>query len=130
MDCSRSVGEACDWMCGAIGRRRSTGARICAALATRSRLRWRQEIELALGEANDGALSVLELRYARAVERAHGLPVAKRQARVRQATGNRYLDHLYAKYRAGVEIDGAAAQPAGEQWQGQEQGPCGPGDRG
>ena len=32
------------------------------------------------------------------------------------ATGNRYLDNLYERYRACVEIDGAAAHPEDEQW--------------
>ncbi len=108
--------EAYAWICRAIGRRRTTAARIRAALVARPRIRWRQEIELALGYASGGALSVLELRYVRGVERAHGLPTATRQARVRQATGNRYLDNLYAEYRACVEIDGAAAHPEDEQW--------------
>jgi hypothetical protein len=115
-DCARDFDEAYAWICRAIGRRRTTAARIRAALASRSRIRWRQEIELALGYASGGALSVLELRYVRGVERPHGLPAATRQARVRQATGNRYLDNLYAEYRACVEIDGAAAHPEDEQW--------------
>jgi hypothetical protein len=33
-----------------------------------------------------------------AVERPHGLPAARRQARIRQRTGNRYLDNLYEEY--------------------------------
>lgn len=115
-DCARSFDEAYDWICRAIGRRRTTAVRIHAALETRQRIRWRQEIELALGYARGGALSVLELRYVRGVERPHGLPTATRQARVWQATGNRYLDNLYAEYRACVEIDGTAAHPEDEQW--------------
>ena len=79
-------------------------------------MRRRQDVELALGDAKGGALSVLELRYVRGVERAHGLPTATRQARVQHATGNRYLDNLYVEYRACVEIDGAAAHPEDEQW--------------
>ena len=117
VDCARDFDEAYAWICRAIGRRRTTAARIRAELAARPRLRWRQELELALGYASDGALSVLEFRYVRGVERRHGLPVAARQARVRQATGNRYLDNLYTEYRACVEIDGTAAHPEDEQWQ-------------
>jgi hypothetical protein len=116
IDGARSFDEAYDWICRAIGRRRTTAARIQAALDARPRIRWRREVELALGYAKGGALSVLEFRYARGVERAHGLPTATRQARVRQATGNRYLDNLYEGYRACVEIDGAAAHPEDEQW--------------
>jgi hypothetical protein len=116
MDGARSFDEAYDWLCRAIGRRLTTAPRIRAALEERPRMKWRLEIGLALGDAAGGALSVLEVRYARGVERRHGLPAATRQARVRQATGNRYLDNLYAEYRACVEIDGAAAHPEDEQW--------------
>ncbi len=116
IECARSFDEAYDWICRAIGRRRTTAARLRTAVAARSRVRWRREVELALGYAESGALSVLEYRYVRGVERAHGLPMASRQARVRQATGNRYLDNLYVTYHACVEIDGAAAHPADEQW--------------
>jgi hypothetical protein len=116
IDAARDFDEAYGWICRAIGRRRTTAARIRAAMAARARMRWRLETELALGYAAGGALSVLELRYVRGVERAHGLPAAARQARVRQATGNRYLDNLYEQYRACVEIDGAAAHPEDEQW--------------
>ena len=114
--CARDFDQAYDWICRAIGRRRTTAARLWIALQARPRLRWRAEVELALGFARAGALSVLELRYVRGVERLHGLPAATRQARVRQAGGNRYLDNLYTDYRACVEIDGAAAHPADEQW--------------
>jgi very-short-patch-repair endonuclease len=79
-------------------------------------MRWRQEISVALGDAADGALSVLEYRYVRRVERPHGLPAARRQARIRQSTGSRYLDNLYEDYRVCVELDGTAAHPADEQW--------------
>jgi hypothetical protein len=71
--------------------------------------------ELALADAGDGALSLLEYRYVRYVERPHGLPAAKRQKRVRQRTGNRYLDNLYEEYRVCIELDGTAAHPADEQ---------------
>lgn len=116
IDCARSFDEAYDWICHAIGRRRTTAARIRVALQARPRIQWRQDVELALGYAKGGALSVLEFRYVRGVERAHGLPVATRQAPVRHTAGNRYLDNLYAEYRACVEIDGAAAHPEDEQW--------------
>jgi hypothetical protein len=113
---ARDFDEAYDWICRAIGRRRTTAVRLQAALEARPRARWRRDISLALGYAEGGALSVLELRYVRGVEQRHGLPAATRQARVRHATGNRYLDNLYPEYRACVEIDGAAAHPEDEQW--------------
>ena len=67
-------------------------------------------------DAGDGVLSLLEYRYVHRVERPHGLPAARRQARIRQRTGNRYLDNLYEEYGVCVELDGTAAHPADEQW--------------
>lgn len=115
IEASGSFEDAYAWICRAIGRRRTTAARIREAMAARPRVRWRADLELALGDAGN-VLSVLEHRYVHGVERPHGLPAAKRQARVWQGTGNRYLDNLYEEYRACVEIDGAAAHPADEQW--------------
>jgi hypothetical protein len=68
--------DAYAWICRAIGRRRTTADRISQAMDARKKMRWRREIALALGDAEDGALSVLEHRYVRRVERPHGLPVA------------------------------------------------------
>lgn len=111
-----TLDEAYAWICHAVGRRRTTAARIRRALDTRPKFRWRRDMELALGDAGEGALSLLERRYVRGVERPHGLPPAKRQERVGQQTGNRYLDNLYEEYRACVEVDGTAAHPEDEQW--------------
>jgi len=113
---ARTFDDGYAWICRAIGRRRTTTDRILLAMAARKRMRWRQEIALALGDAADGALSVLEYRYVHRVERPHRLPAARRQARVRHSTGNRYLDNIYDEYGACVELDGTAAHPADEQW--------------
>ena len=111
-----SFDDAYAWICKAIGRRRTTADRIRQAMDARKKMRWRREVALALGDAGDGALSVLEYRYVRRVERPHGLPAARRQARIRQRAGNRYLDNLYEPYGVCVELDGTAAHPADEQW--------------
>jgi len=113
---ARTFDDAYAWICRAIGRRRTTAERIRKALDNRKKMRWRREIVLALGDAENGALSVLEHRYVRRVERPHGLPAAHRQARIRQRTGNRYLDNLYESYGVCVELDGTAAHPEDEQW--------------
>jgi len=113
---ARTFDDAYGWISAAVGRRLSTPELLGKALAARSRMRWRGWVTAALSDAADGVHSPLERRYVHGVERAHGLPMASRQARVRQATGNRYLDNLYMTYRACVEIDGAAAHPADEQW--------------
>jgi Transcriptional regulator, AbiEi antitoxin len=85
IEASAAFEEAYDWICRAIGRRRTTAPRLREAMATRPRMRWRQELELALGDAGR-VLSVLERRYVRGVERAHGLPEARRQVRVWQGS--------------------------------------------
>lgn len=113
---SRSFDEAYDWICRAIGRRRTTAERLGTALAKRARFPRRHEIELALGNADDGILSWLESQYVRRVELPHRLPVALRQARVSQPTRNAYLDNLYEGYLVCVELDGTTAHPADEQW--------------
>jgi hypothetical protein len=105
IEMASSFEEAYDWICRAVGRRRTTADRIRAAMDERPRMRWRRDLELALGYVEGGALSLRELRSVRGVERPHGLPAASRQARIRQATGNRYLDNLYEGYRACVEIE-------------------------
>jgi very-short-patch-repair endonuclease len=51
---------------------------------------------------------MLELRYFRRVERAHGLPHGRRQRR----RGRWYDDVDYAEYGVSVELDGRAAHPA------------------
>ena len=108
--------DAYAWICRAIGRRRTTADRIRAAMDSRRKMRWRREIALALGDAEGGALSVLEYRYVHRVERPHGLPVARRQAKIRQGSGNKYLDNLYEEGQVCVELDGTAAHSADEQW--------------
>jgi predicted transcriptional regulator of viral defense system len=113
---AQTFDDAYSWICRAIGRRRTTADRIRDAMAARKKMRWRREIEVALGDAESGVLSVLEHRYVYRVERPHGLPVAHRQVRIRQGTGNRYLDNLYQEYGVCAELDGTAAHPADEQW--------------
>lgn len=111
-----SFEEKYDWICRAIGRRLTTARRIRTALGARPKFPRRRQIEQALADADGGALSNLELWYLRDVERPHGLPTAKRQARIRQQTGCWYLDNLYEEYQLCVEIDGTAAHPPNEQW--------------
>lgn len=113
---ARTFDDAYTWICRAIGRRRTTADRIRQAMNARKKMRWRREIALALGDAEAGALSVLEYRYVRRVERPHGLPAARRQARISQRSGNKYLDNLYEEYGVCVELDGTAAHPEDEQW--------------
>ena len=58
-------------------------------------MRWRAWVTDAVQDAANGVHSPLERNYVRGVERAHGLPKARRQARRRHGSGHRYLDNLY-----------------------------------
>ena len=104
-----------NWACKAIGDRRTTADRILAKLAERKRYPGRRDVQLILGFASEGIMSWLELQWVDGVERPHRLPSAKRQVRVAQETGNKYLDNLYEDYRLCVELDGRAAHPESEQ---------------
>ena len=113
---SATFDDAYGWISRAIGRRRTTAERIRVAMGARKKMRWRREIALALGDADDGALSVLEYRYVHRVERPHGLPAARRQAQLRHSKGVVYLDNLYQDYGVCSELDGSPAHPADELW--------------
>jgi len=82
------------------------------SLEMRARLRWRTEIMLALGDVAEGVHSPLEYRYVRDVERAHGLPAAKRQAHAVQGGRKLFRDVHYRQYGVVVELDGQASHPA------------------
>jgi Transcriptional regulator, AbiEi antitoxin len=113
---AKTFDDAYGWISATIGRRRSTPDRLSKALASRPRVRWRAWIAAALCDAADGVHSPLERHYVHGVERAHGLPAARRQAKRRHGSGNRYLDNLYADYGVCVELDGVASHPAQGRW--------------
>jgi hypothetical protein len=113
---ARSFDDAYGWISAAVGRRLTTPQLLGKALAGRSRMRWRSWVAAALEDAAEGVHSPLERHYVRGVERAHGLPAARRQAKRRHGSGMRYLDNLYEEYGVCVELDGAAAHPAEGRW--------------
>jgi hypothetical protein len=94
------------WIARAVSRQFTTTSMLRAALSTRGRIRYRSELAVALEDSDDGVHSGLELRYARDVERAHGLPSAQRQARREIAGKVHFRDNWYAEYRVCVELDG------------------------
>jgi hypothetical protein len=111
VDRAGSLDEALGWVTRAAGRRLTTAGRLRAAMARRTRLRWRAELSMALREVAAGCHSILELRYLRDVERAHGLPPAERQAVRRRRSGRWYDDVHYRGYWTRVELDGRVAHP-------------------
>jgi hypothetical protein len=117
IDAAPTFQVAYGWIARAVSRRLTTSAALRAALATRSRARYRGELAVALGESDDGVRSGLELRYARDVERAHGLPAAQRQARRELAGRVHYRDNWYAEYGVCVEVDGPTFHRDERVWQ-------------
>ncbi len=116
-DVARDFDAAFSWLSATCGRRLSTAQQIRAAANSRARLRWRSDILEGLAQISGGVMSVLERRFVRNVERPHGLPVPKRQARTRRGTKSAYLDNLYAEFGLVVELDGLASHPAETRWQ-------------
>ena len=108
--------DACGWITRACGRRLTTEKKLRAALAVRKKMRWRAELDDVLAAAGDGIHSVLEYRYLRDVERAHGLPRSRHQVRVVIDGRNAYRDAYYEEYRLAVELDGRLAHPDEERW--------------
>jgi hypothetical protein len=111
-----SLDEAYVWIGRAIGRRLTTAARLRAALGDRPRASRRDALLAAVAEVGSGAHSLLERRYVRDVELAHGLPPARRQARTSLGALSRYIDQLYEEAKLAVELDGQVAHPVERRW--------------
>jgi very-short-patch-repair endonuclease len=113
---AKTIDGAFGWLCQAAGSRLTTPDLLLIALHKRRKVRWRGILLSALGDISDGARSVLEIRYVRDVERSHGLPLARRQAKMTRSSGRIYLDNLVDRYRTCIELDGKAAHPVAERW--------------
>jgi hypothetical protein len=113
---ARTSDDVYGWVTRAIGRRLTTPAKLGDAMARRSRLRWRQDLEQALAADQGGVHSSLEHRYLRDVERPHALPPGVRQAQARRGGRTEYRDVLYEAYAVVVELDGQVAHPADMRW--------------
>ncbi|WP_082680999.1 type IV toxin-antitoxin system AbiEi family antitoxin domain-containing protein [Mycolicibacterium novocastrense] len=87
---------------------RTTPQRILQTLETRRRVPGRRTVEAMLTDLRDGACSVLERGYLLRVERAHGLPRGKRQARSTATGRATYQDVRYGRQGVVVELDGRA----------------------
>ena len=117
VNASRTFDDAYSWLSRATGRQLATVGMIRDAVAARKRMRWRGWLVDALDDIADGAMFPLERRYVRDIERAHGLPSARRQARRELASGVRYLDNFYDRYKLCVELDGQSSHPPEQKWQ-------------
>jgi hypothetical protein len=85
--------------------RRTTAARLSAALDARRRIARRDWLGSVLEDVAAGTCSVLEHGYLHRVERPHGLAGARRQVRDRLGAGAIYRDVRYA-VGVVVELDG------------------------
>lgn len=109
-DTAESFDDVCAWVTRAFQRRLTSEAMMRGTMRQRRRLRWREELNELVGDAAAGDESVLEFRYTRDVERAHGLPTARRQVGFTGADGkNGRRDREYEPYGVVVELDGKAA---------------------
>ncbi len=113
---SAGFDDACGWITKACAKRLTTEEKLRAALAARKKMRWRAELDDVLAGAGSGIHSVLEYRYLRDVERAHGLPRSRHQVRVVIDGKAVYRDVYYEEYQAAVELDGRLAHPDEERW--------------
>lgn len=102
-----TMDDAYSWLSRALTRRDPVPVwMLRKALERRERFPGRAWVSDALADAADGAHFPLERRYARDVERAHGLPTAARQVR-RTIDGKTHRkDSWYKPYGICVELDG------------------------
>ncbi len=103
-----SFDRAYTWISRAVFRNLVTVSTLRSALARRSRIRWREWLNDAFAEVQDGVMSPLELHYVRNVERAHGLPMSRHQARRKLNGKTHFKDNWYPEYLLAIEIDGPA----------------------
>ncbi len=109
--------DVCGWITAAFSRGKVSEGTMLAHMRERTRLKWREDLIHLIAEAASGTHSVLEYRYDRYVERAHGLPRARRQVRYVKPGGSRgYRDRCYEQYGVVVELDGKAYHPRENRW--------------
>ena len=124
---AKHVDDAIASLARAVGGRLTTAPRLAARLRERGKLRWRSILRAALNDVDAGCHSLIEVRYLRDVERAHGLPRSQRQARRESVESTttveggpdgrvEYDDVRYRRYATRVELDGRAAHPEHARW--------------
>jgi hypothetical protein len=89
-----------------VQQRRTTAQRLLEALDAQPRLKHRRLLRAVLLDVASGTNSALERRYLRDVERAHGLPVGRRQPRAASGGRSAYRDVRYERQATLVELDG------------------------
>ena len=109
--------DVCGWITRAFARDLTDEGSLRAAMRQRTKLRWRADLHELIAAAASGDHSVLEYRYDRDVERAHGLPEPVRQAPFTGPDGRKgRRDRLYKQYGVVVELDGRLGHGPEDQW--------------
>lgn len=99
--------DAVGWITRAFQRNLTSEANLRRAVAARKKVRWRDRLDEIIPMAATGTHSPLEYRYDRDVERAHGLPPARKQVPFTKPDGTRgFRDRYYDEYGLVVELDG------------------------
>jgi hypothetical protein len=108
LDLAQTAGDldaAIEWLSRACGHRLTTPARLAEAVGARDRMRWRAELRYALRD-DKGPHTLLEVRYQREVERAHGLPAGTSRPGRLNGQAVRCDDVAYEEYATVVHLDG------------------------
>ncbi|GAA4684557.1 hypothetical protein [Nocardioides nanhaiensis] len=114
---ARTVDAAVAALADVCQSRLTTPERLRRHLESQSRVARRGLLTAVLDDVSVGAWSALERRYLAQVERAHGLPGADRQRRVRPCGSAAYRDVDYRARQVVVELDGRLAHGApGQRW--------------
>jgi very-short-patch-repair endonuclease len=121
VDMSATFDDMCGWVTRALDRGRTSASKLRNAMGKRERLRWRSVLCDMIHATVTGDHSVLEHRYERDVERAHGLPEPDRQVPFTKPDGTQgYRDRGYSGYRVVIELDGRLYHPAEVTWDDKE----------
>lgn len=107
-----NLDDVLGWIARALAKPLTSEPHLRRAMAERKQLRWRRELDEIITATAGGAHSVLEYRHDRDVQRAHGLPPARKQVPFRKPDGTKgYLDRFYPEYRLVIELDGRQFHP-------------------
>ncbi|MFC7362141.1 hypothetical protein [Nocardioides astragali] len=103
----RGEADAIALLSDAVHQGLTTASRLLDVIGQLPRLPRRAMLGEVLADVQAGTRSVLEQRYLRDVERAHGLPEGARQLRHDTSSGIVHRDIRYCAQRTLVELDGA-----------------------
>lgn len=103
--------QVIDLVLRACQRRLTTADRLLAAVGRRKKMRHRGLVLDLLVDARAGVQSPLERRYARDVERPHGLPRSRSNRPEGRPGRRRFRDARYDAYALVVELDGDPSHP-------------------